>query len=236
MQKKTYKTKIIMLIVGILLLACTITGAIVLAKYITNERTSTGLVTTKNFYFTSNLLDGEEHTFAPDTTSVTFTLGNYEDDLRYSEMDIEYTVTVDDAAVTVTNEKGTLVKGSIQNAEITISGLKNGKTYTITAVGKGGYQKTLKATIVVSDKESKLYYNINNSNSEYILLTVWNEGDAEGAVTIIYTGIPDNTNPNMEDWTTNASKELTIGPHESKEFRFFGGTVTVSGANEKALN
>lgn len=225
-----------MLIVTIALLLCTIAGGIVLAKYISNERSSTGIVTTKNFYFTSNLLDGGTYTFAPDTTSVTFTLGNYADDLRYSEMDIEYIVTVDNGAtVEYKNDKKILAENGKQDVEVTVKNLQPG-TYTITAVGVGGYQKTLKATIVISDKTSKLYYSIDDSNSEYILLTVWNEGDELGKPTIAYTGIPDNTNPNMTGWTINSSVEVEIGPHESKEFRFFGGGVTVDGATQKSLN
>lgn len=56
-------------------------------------------------------------------------------------------------------------------------------------------------------------------------MTVWNEGDKEGTVNITYTGIPDNTNPNMTDWKTDGGnevkKEVTIAPHESHTFRFF---------------
>lgn len=235
MQKKINKKKVIMLIVTMGLLLCSIVGSIALAKYITDEKSSTGLITTKNFYFTSNLLDGEVHTFAPGTTSVTFTLGNYEDDLRYSEMDIQYTVTADNTTIEIGNAEGTLTKDDVQNVEVTISNLQTG-TYTITAVGVGGYKKTLTATIVILDKTSELYYNIDDSNTEYILLTVWNEGDGLGKTTITYTGIPDNTNPNMTGWIMNNSVEVEIGPHESKEFRFFGGKVTVVGAKQKNLN
>ena len=51
-------------------------------------------VKAKEFYFTSNLLDGGTHTLAPGSTEVTFTLGNHADELRFSEVDIAYTVTV----------------------------------------------------------------------------------------------------------------------------------------------
>ncbi len=218
--------------IAVMLSLCVLTVGMLVAKYL-SERSSDGLVRAKNFYFTSNLLDGEEHTLAPGTTSVNFTLGNHEDDLRYSEVDIEYTVTVNNGA-TVTNDKGTLTKGSVKDAEITISNLKTGK-YTVTAVGTGGYSKTLTATIVVPAKETQLYQHQDNSAGEYILLTVWNEGDKAGNVTIEYTGIPDNTNSNMTAWKTNEIHQVTIEPHESKVFRFFGGTVTVTGAEAKEL-
>lgn len=233
--------KVIISTIAVVLSLCVLTVGMFAAKYI-NEKSSEGLVIAKNFYFTSNLLDGKEHTLAPDSTSVTFTLGNHEDELRYSEVDIEYTVTVDNGA-TVANDTGTgtLASGSKNDKEVTISDLKPGTTYNVKAVGKGGYTKTLTATIVVPEKKAQLYYLEDKSLGEYILLTVWNEGDEEGEVTITYTGIPDNTNPNMNDWKksdndTEVSQKVKIGPHESKVFRFFGETkITVTDAAAKEL-
>lgn len=233
--------KVIISTIAVVLSLCVLTVGMFVAKYI-NEESSEGLVIAKNFYFTSNLLDGKEHTLAPDSTSVKFTLGNHEDELRYSEVDIEYTVTVDNGA-TVTNDTGTgtLPTGEIRDAEVTISNLQPGTTYNVKAVGKGGYTKTLKATIVVPKSEEQIYYHEDKSSAEYILLTVWNEGDVTGEVTINYIGIPDNINPNMTGWkksegSTKVSKQVEIGPHESKVFRFFGETdIEVTDAAAKEL-
>ncbi len=235
-KPKINRKKVIIPIAAIVLLLCVLTVGMLVAKYI-NRKSSDGLVRAKNFYFTSDFLDGEEHTLAPGSTSVTFTLGNHADDLRYSEVDIEYTVTVDNDAA-VTSPTGTLAKDSVKDAEVTVSGLRPG-TYTVKAVGKGGYTKTLTAKIVVPAIEAKLFYHIDDSAGEYILLTVWNEGDKEGNVTVAYTGIPDNTNPNMTDWVTNGNKTVTVAPHASMVFRFFNanaGNITVTGASEKELN
>ncbi len=194
---------------------------------------SGGSIRAKEFYFTSDFLDGETHTLAPGSTSLTFTLGNHADDLRISEMDIDYTVTVEPAAaVTVTPREGTLAKGEKADAEITLSDLQPG-TYTVQAVGKGGYTKTLTATIKVLEEAARPYYHIDTVPGEYLLLTVWNEGEKAQNVTIQYTGIPDNTNPNMGDWTTGGTQKVTVAPHSSMVFRFFGGTVTVTGADKK---
>lgn len=253
---KISRKKVIISTIAVVLSLCALTTGVLVAKYV-NEKNSDRWVRAKNFYFTSNLLDGKEHTLAPGSTSVTFTLGNHEDNLRYSEVDIKYTVTVTEkdattTLATVTDDKGTdtgtnaysgtLANGSVKDAEITVSNLQDGKKYTITAVGTGGYKKTLTTTIVVPPKAAQLYYNIDNSAGEYTLLTVWNEGDKEGKVTITYTGIPDNTNPDMTNWNTGeAGSELTpdevaIGPHESKVFRFFGETsITVTNAEPKEL-
>ncbi len=231
---KINRKKVIISTVAVVLSLCLLTVGMLVAKYL-NEKKSNGLVTAKNFYFTSNLLDGEEHKLAPGSTSFTFTLGNHEDDLRYSEVDIEYTVTVDNGATVDTNGTGTLAKGSVKDAEVTVSNLQPGTTYTVTAVGTGGYSKTLTATIAVPAKAAQLYQYQDSSSGEYTLLTVWNEGDEAGNVTVAYTGIPDNTNSDMRDWRTNESHSVTIEPHQSKVFRFFSGTVTVTGAETKEL-
>ncbi len=224
----------------VMLLLCVPIGG-VFGKY-QRQIYSDGWTKAQDFYFTSNLLDGGTHTLAPRSTEVTFTLSNHADDLRYSEMDIKYEVTVtpdsvDGAAVTVNPGSGKLMTDDVRDVNVTISDLEAG-TYTVTAVGTGGYSKTLTAEIVVLPEEANLYYYLENTG-EYILLTVWNEGDEQGTVTIQYTGIPDNTNPNMTDWKTDegsGGKNVTLTHHESKVFRFFGGTVTVTGATSKIPN
>ncbi len=227
---KISRKRVIISTIAVVLSLCTLTVGMLVAKYI-NERNSNSLVRANNFYFASDFLDGKEHVLAPDSTSITFTLGNHDDDLRYSEVDIEYTVTIDNGATIINGtDKGTLAKGDINDAEVTISNLKTG-TYNIKAVGKGGYSKTLTATIVVPEKETKIYYHIDNSAGDYTLLTVWNEGDKEGNVTINYSGIPDNTNTDMTGWLKDEGHSVTINPHESKVFRFFDATkITVEGA------
>ncbi len=196
-----------------------------------HELSSDGTVRAKEFYFTSDFLDGKTHTLAPGSTQVSFTLGNHADELRFSEVDVAYKVTVEPAGgVTVENSSGTLTKNAQSDSTVTITGLQPG-TYTVTATGTGGYSKTLTAEINVLSGGRKLYYHL--ETGEYTLLTVWNEGNEDGTVTITYTGIPDNTNPNMTAWSTNATQAVQIKAHESKVFRFFGGTVTVSGADKK---
>ncbi len=199
-------------------------------------------VRAKEFYFTSDFLNGSTHTLAPGSTEITFTLGNHADDLRFSEVDITYKVTVtsdNGTTAAVDKAEGTLNMGSVQDAEITVSNLRAG-TYTVTAIGKGGYEKSLTATIRVLSDEAQIYRH-QETFPEYTLLTVWNEGDKEGSVTIFYTGIPDNTNPNMAAWTTagetEVSQSVTIAPHESKVFRFFGErAIRVVGGTDKAPN
>jgi len=199
-----------------------------------HQLSSDGSVRAKEFYFTSDFLDGGVHTLAPGSNEVRFTLGNHADELRFSEVDIDYDVTVapaDGVSVECDRADKKLPASGVQDNTVTIKGLKPGTYYTVMATGRGGYEKTLTATIEVLPGGEKLYYYL--ESGEYKLLTVWNEGDTDGSVTITYTGIPDNTNPNMTDWTTNSSQKVAIGAHESKVFRFFGGTVTVPNATGK---
>lgn len=88
---------------------------------------SDGSVRAREFYFTSDFLDGGTHALAPETTQVSFTLGNHADDLRFSEVDITYEVTVtptDSGATGVTVEYGNaekkLTQGKEQDDTVTI--------------------------------------------------------------------------------------------------------------------
>ncbi len=215
-------------------------GAVV-AKY-QRELRSDDWVKAQDFYFTSDLLDGATHRLAPGSTEVSFTLSNRADDLRFSEVDIDYKVTVtpdngSGASVAVNNDMGTLKNGESSDVKITISDLEAG-TYTVTAVGTGGYSKTLTAKIVVPEKKAQLYYHLEDVSGEYILLTVWNEGDEAGEITIHYTGLPDNTNPDMTTWKTGEDQTVSINAHESKVFRFFNETVSnvkVTGVNGETV-
>lgn len=233
-KKKTPKIrkKVAILAVAVMLSISTLSLGIVAAKYI-KQRNSTGLVGAAEFYFTSNLLDRKEHTLAPGSTSVTFTLGNHADDLRFSDVNIEYKVTVNNSDATVNNASGTIANDKVNDAEVTISNLKAG-TYIITAVGEGGYTKTLTATIVIPKQNTDIHCKIDDTSVDgCVILTVWNEGEKAGTVTITYTGVPDNTNPNMINWLSgdSVSENVTINAHQSKVYRFFGGTVSVTGAS-----
>jgi len=235
-----------------LVLLCGLAG-IAFARYM--QTTHLGVpVRVKEFYFTSDLLNDEvenTHTLSPGSSEITFSVGNHADDLRYSEVSINYEVTVRDSKGQPIAEfrpvSGTLEHTQIEDQKITLSDLSPG-TYIITAAAKGGedpsigqYTKELTATIVVPPKGAQLYQHL-DTYEDYILLTVWNEGDESKEVTVKYTGIPDNTNPNMSGWkssdgtTPQESASITIGVHESKVFRFFGGVASASNALPKPLN
>ncbi len=186
-----------------LLLLVILVGAVI-GRY-QRQFGSGGSVRAKEFYFTSDFLDGSTHTLAPGSTEVKFSLSNHADELRWSEVDIAYEVTVEPTGgATLSNGSGTLDKDAKSDKEVTITGLTPG-TYTVTAVGTGGYKKTLTATIKVLPVESVVYKYLDTTNSEYVLLTVWAQG-YKGSVTIQPPEglIPDNTDLKMKDATTGA--------------------------------
>ena len=190
------------------------------AKYTTGKKTE-GYVSAAEFYFTSDILKETPATYTLNPgkngeTEISFELRNYADALRWSDGSIEFKIgivsTTSEALEGVTmkvdkipqeinsdSSHGTLEGGSAQSAKVTISGLKNGTTYTVTATGDAGYVSTLSAIIVVKPDENNIYYNVaSDHEGHYILLTVWTE-KITGTVNITFPDglIPDGTDPVM---------------------------------------
>lgn len=196
--------------------------SIVSAKYI-HKTENTGTITAKEFYFKSDLLDGGRHTVTAfqanaDTAaaSVKLRLMNHEDELRYSETDIDYTISIKDSdgnEVTTSDPNsaltGTISGGACNNKDITINGLQPGKTYTITATTDNTYTKTLTGTITVSAADNSVYAAVRDKG-EYMEVTVWTKEYA-GNVTLNYCQglIPDNTDTLMTDAKTAGVSQTT---------------------------
>ena len=195
------------------------------AKYVHNGNRF-GLVGTPSFYFQSDLLmaSGARYTLNSGTKSVTFTLTNSADDLRFSDEDISYTVTSDGGSLSVT--EGSLTKAKKSEVTVTLSGLEDGKTYTVTAVGVAGFEETLTATFTVESDAHAVYMHTDTSNPAFVVLTVWTK-DLAGTVTVtIPEGlIPDNTDPSMRDFTTETrTLSFELIAYSSVSYRFFVGT------------
>jgi len=209
----------------ILLLAAAVWG--VSAKYIYQSE-SKGLAHAGEFYFTSDMLTaegGKTYPLNSGTTTVSFYLRNYEG-LNLSDLDINYTVTVEPAdGVTVANASGTLEAVNESEKKIVLSGLKKGTKYTVTATGKNGYSETLSATFDI--KADAGVYKNTRYFGDYLLLTVWTMGrDATVNITVPERLIPDGTDPALVALYTdgiydgtNFSCNLDVG--QSKAFRFF---------------
>ena len=222
----------------VLILLISLIGG-VSAKYVKDVGGTKALVRAKEFYFSSDLLaeNGAHYDLNPGTTSVTFELRNHDDQLRFSEEPVEYKVTADNGA-TVSSTPDKLTAEN-PNATITLSGLQDGKTYTVTAVGSAGYKKTLTATFTVKAQSEGVYKHLNvtpDASGTHILLTVWTE-NTSGDVTIQFPAglIPDATDPalagilNCIDGTYRANTDESgisqaagsLGSYSSHTYRFF---------------
>lgn len=233
------------LIILIIALAISVTSVgIVFAQYIKTIRNETASVGAKKFYFESNYLTSDNHKYNlnADTESVTIELYNYENELRVSEVDATYTVTVEslDTDFTLNGERYSsdgvkiTVKASEgrQKTNVVLGSLKSGESYKVSVRANGGYEKTLGAVFEVAPRQNGFYMSVDRSGEEYVILTVYTES-ITGAVNVsIPKGlIPDSTDVvlsninNYENGSYVASsftdEDSFKAPYSSRSYRFF---------------
>jgi hypothetical protein len=237
-----FKQKKVFICFSVLAVVCLLGLAFLIqqtyAKYVLTKK-SDGIVVASEFYFESDLLYDEADGYTPDYTinsgsTFAFTLKNYPDDLRYNEDEINFTVAVT-PEVTTDNSKieikigdkvsdtGSITGGGKNDVTVTVSGLEDNITYTIEVVGKTAYTKTLCANVTPYSGGAKVYKNIDLTNTQYILLTVWTK-EYEGNIVVTYPAglIPDNTYATMSNWTTaTLSYTVEVEKYSSYTFRFF---------------
>lgn len=191
------KTLIICAVVAALLCAYAAGG--IYGKY-THQSTGDGLVTAKEFYFESDVLEEKSsigtypsYDLAPGTDSITFQLQNFADALRFAGHNIAFKIDVvtSGTAPSVTINGKSATEGTITAASetgvsvpVTISGLKTGQTYTVTATTVGGYFKELKASFTVGGSATGIYTYLDTAaDSHYVELIIWSE-NATGTVSV----------------------------------------------------
>lgn len=198
------------LVIGIFVLLVLVGTAIgsTSAKYVKDAGPQQAVVQAREFYFSSDMLkeNGANYTLNPGTASISFVLRNHDDELRYSESSIGYTVSVSGGAA-VSSASGTLANDDIS---ITISNLVDGQSYTVTATGEAGYTKTLSATFTVKNQSEGVYkYLEMDPSGTFVLLTVWTENKS-GAVTIRF---PDGLIPDTTDEALAAIRNYKKGQY-----------------------
>lgn len=185
-----------------------ITVGVVLARYVFGQE-GQAIVAAREFYFTSDLLteEGAEYTLATGSTSVSFDLRNYADELRITGDNISYSVTLetDEMGCSLKNSSGILTGGSANENTVTLSMNSSGK-YTVTAVTNTGsddtgYQAEISATFIVPEPERNVYKYLEDQG-DYVLFTVWTES-VIGDMQIAFPAglIPDNTDPALANVT-----------------------------------
>ena len=227
------------LVIGITVVLLVCLGAAisgVSAKYVKNVPSQDAVVKAREFYFTSDLLKENyiKYTLNPGTGTVSFTLQNYGDDLRYSESDISCELEVkggpDGKPATVSSSEEVLLGGEKSSTTITLSNLQDGNTYTVTVTGIGGYEKKLSAQFEILSPSTNVYkYVAADPSGAFLLLTVWTE-NVSGPVSIQFPAglIPDETNPalsgihNYQDGTYVAGHATdNLNVYSSQTYRFF---------------
>ena len=201
------------------------------AKY-AHKETGEGNATSEEFYFTSDLLtsDGSKRYELPvGTTSVTFELRNYADDLRSTaQSDIAYScsVTKDDgtSAGNLTNGSGSIAKGSQQKKAVTVTGLSAG-TYTVTATSTSPYAQTLSAKFVIADADTGLSTRVEDSSGDAYATLIVSTKEYEGNITVSWPSgvIADQTQDEFKDTSGSAGGSITkrVEKYSSYSFRFF---------------
>lgn len=242
-RKKKIKNPALLLIAGMTILAVSLGG--LSAKY-AYQKAKENDMAAGQFYFTSDLLDenGKTYTLPAGTTEISIELRNYEDDLRWADMDIGYSCTIQkDDDQQAKTQNNTLKQDSAKKTAATIrfEELSSG-TYTVTAETKKPFQKTLKGTFKISDQQDAVSYSVNdNQGSAYAQLTV-STWDYSGAVKISWPEglIPDTTQEAFSGVKTRENDKYTqgevtvqMGRYSSSVYRFFkadtGATYDTSG-------
>lgn len=222
-MEKRFNVKKFFLILGIILTLVITISTTAYAIYVRTNSFS-GVVSSEKYYFESDLLveGGKTYELNSGTTKVSFKVRNYQDELRISEVDINVTATSSGGTVELASP--TLEKGSPNSLDVTLTGLVDGETYTVTVTGSGGYEKTLKATFVVRSVDKDIYKHIDTTNPAYILITVWSTKKS-GEVIISFDGaniVADKTWPSLTEFNLeDTSITLSVSEYSSYVYRFF---------------
>lgn len=237
-RKKSRKGGVLPAFLLAFLLVFAILG-VTLAKYV--QRTErVDAVTGSEFYFTSPQLteEGATYTLSADTTQLSITLCNYADELRISDVDIAYSVEVDNGAI-ISPDSGTIQTGD-KTATVTLSNLQPGQTYTVTATATSPFSAKLTGNFTVASENSALHYSVaDKADSPYALLTVWTDNYA-GNVTVSWQAglIPDSTDAKFDGVSTYSggtysagSVKTVVDAYSSYTYRFFKSDTTKNYTN-----
>lgn len=213
-------------------------GYHVVAKYVLSHSEEPVYVA-NSFYFESDFLDEMDRsafTLKEGTNTIAFRLMNYPDQLRYAEVDIPYTVTLEKDSTSIETLTGKLKGGEKSFAEISFKDLKPG-TYSVTAVAEGPYSISLSAQFTIQATELGIHFNVSDqSGSPNLLVTVSTEAYSGNVEILIPPGVvPDNTDPLMKNAGT-VSCTVRVEAFSSYSFQFFKQNPSEDYANMITVN
>lgn len=222
-----------------------------LAKYSSNTKQDV-IFEAKNFYFESDLLrdatNPVSYTYQKGTDQIAILLKNNIDDYNFSEVKTQYEVVITDQEGNVVQDKsGNLVEkqtGEISNTEleskeVIFNNLPAG-IYVITANSIKPYEKTLKGTFTLLEKNENISYQISDSEKSSVLYLTINTNDYSGNTTIVWpSGVcPDNTNEGFETFNNGFEGGTTIinlKANSEYVFQFYKSDITKIFTDESFL-
>lgn len=222
--------------IGLLLLAVMVLfNGYTLAKYLL-EKDGKVAVVAKNFYFESDLLavstDATPHyTLQAGVDTISFNLMNYPDELRVSEVNIAYKVTLTGGTENRT-QKGTIETVTDQGYKristmITFDDLDPG-TYTVTAEATSPYTQTLQGQFTIVGTNNDLSYTVSDASGSPNLKVTVTTTDYSGNIIISWPAdvLPDNTDPLLSG---ASGQNCTIAVQANSEYTFQFFKTTPSG-------
>ena len=206
------------------------------AKY-AHQATDGRELSSPAFYFTSDVLT-EGGTDAYDlpvgTTSISFELRNYADDLRWCDtnIDYEYKVVAPDGTQ-LASGVGVITRDASKGVAVSISaaGLTQPGTYTVTATSTKPFSQQLSAKFTIAAASTDLNVSLaDNNDSATATLTVSTQ-DYEGNVKVSWPAdvVPDQTQAEFDRVSTGDSSgnysagsvTVTAKKFSTYTFRFF---------------
>ena len=208
-MKKAKQKKNLSLQIGLLLLAVVVLfNGYTLAKYLLEKRHQTPIAA-KNFYFASDLLDGGTHTLQAGANSLSFTLMNYPDSLRVSEVDIQYTASI--SGPTTNSITGSLTITE-KTETVTFTDLAPG-TYTVTVSATSPYTKTLTGTFVIPAPVVEVFHTVSDGSGSPVCYLTISVGDYEGSISV--------TLPDGVTLDPNQTLNTSVTPNTEYRYTFF---------------
>lgn len=194
------------------------------AKY-AHQATDGRELSSPAFYFTSDVLteDGSKTYDLPvGTTSISFELRNYSDDLRWCDtnIDYEYKVAAPDGTQFASGA-GVITRDASKGVAVPISatGLTQPGTYTVTATSTKPFSQQLSAKFTIAAANTDLNVSLaDNNDSATATLTVSTQ-DYEGNVKVRWPAgvVPDQTQAEFDRVSTGDSSG-----------NYSAGTVTIA--------
>lgn len=230
--------KKIKILIGIMVITLVVTGSIIpiLAKYIKKVNNNVQINST-DFYFTSDLLDIQatngtfpEYTLGKGTDTITFNLNNYEDDLRFTTVDIDYEIKVTNSSdVIVFEENGTLNALSTKNSkQFDITSLTS-DTYIVEVTSTSPYIKQLKGKFIIQDVDDDITYTVSDGAGSTVVMLTISVNDYSGNINIKWPNevFPDNSDPLLKDAKNTTDYTVNFNSYSEYTFVFFKSDTSV---------